>query len=256
VSESGRFISQREKGAQKLSLVRAVVSDEGLELFAPDKTPLLIPLESANPRRMQVELHGSFYQGVDAGDEAAQWLSEFLPQWQGESFRLVSFPSDYVRSTQGHYTQENSAVTEFADGYAVLITNESSLADLNPRLTAVGADPVQMNVFRPNLVIAGGEPWAEDGFKQLRIGEAVLEVVKPCGRCPITGVTQELGTFSRKPQEPRKTLKEFHAGRHLVTQFPNLEQDLLDKPMFGQNAIVIKPGVVRVDDEIEILSRR
>jgi uncharacterized protein YcbX len=256
VSESGRFISQRDKGAQKLSLVRAAILDEGLELFAPDKSPLIVPFESKAPRMIDVELHGTHYKGVDAGDEAATWFSELLPAWKGESFRLVYFPSDYTRSTKGHYTQHESAVTEFADGYAVLITNESSLADLNPRLVSKGVDPVRMNVFRPNVVLGGAAPWEEDNIKQLQIGDAVLEVVKPCARCPITGVTQEHGSFSAAPQEPRTTLKEFHAGKHLLKQFPNLEGNLLESPMFGQNAIVIKPGKITVGDEIKIISRR
>jgi uncharacterized protein YcbX len=256
VTESGRFISQREKGAQKLSLVRALLGDEGLELFAPGKDPLIVPFESATPRRITVELHDEFYEGVDAGDEAAQWFSEFLPPWKNESFRLVYFPSNYVRSTKGRYTQLDSAVTQFADGYAVLITNEASLADLNQRLEAAGVDPVKMNVFRPNIVIGGGAAWAEDELKQLQIGDAIVEVVKPCGRCPITGVTQELGSFSRSPQEPRRTLEDFHAGKDLIAKFPNLEEQLLDKAMFGQNAVVIRPGAVRVGDEIKVLSTR
>ena len=256
VSESGHFMSQRDKGAQKLALVRAVLLDEGLELFAPDKLPLLIPFESPNPQRTTVEIHGNLYEGVDAGDKAAQWFSELLPPWKNQSFRLVYFPSNYTRTTKDRYTQHESATTKFADGYAVLITNQSSLDDLNPRLQQAGAETVKMNVFRPNLVISGGEAWAEDNLKEVQIGDAVLEIVKPCSRCPITGVTQEEGQLSKFPQEPRNTLKSFHAGKHLLKQFPNLEDDLLNKPMFGQNAVVVKPGTVRVGDEIKVLSRR
>jgi uncharacterized protein YcbX len=196
------------------------------------------------------------HQGIDAGDEAAQWFSQLLPRWQGESFRLVYFPSDYTRSTKDRYTQHDAAVTEFADGYAVLITNQASLDDLNPRLQSTGAEPVKMSVFRPNIVIGDGDPWIEDGLRELQIGEAVLEIVKPCGRCPITGVTQELGRFSASPQEPRRTLQSFHAGKDLTTYFPDLQEDLLAVPMFGQNAIVVQPGTVRVGDEISVRSRR
>jgi uncharacterized protein YcbX len=187
--QSGHFISQRDKGAQKLSRVRAAILDEGLELIAPDKKSLIVPFESANTRIIKIELHDQVYQGVDAGDEAAKWLSEYLPRWKDESFRLVYFPSDYTRSTKGHYTQDELAVAEFADGYAVLITNEASLTDLNQRLEAKGVDPVKMNVFRPNIVIGEAASWEEDNLRQLRVGEAILEVVKPCGRCPITGVS-------------------------------------------------------------------
>jgi uncharacterized protein YcbX len=256
VTESGRFISQRDKGAQRLALVRAVLSEEGLGLFAPEMDPLLIPLEVAAGKRGMVQVHDKVCEGIDAGDEAARWINAYLPPWKNERFRLVCFPRDYVRETKDIYTQLDTAVTQFADGYAVLITSEGSLEDLNHRLEERGVGPVRMSVFRSNLVLTGVEPWQEDGLKRLQIGEVVLEVVKPCGRCPITGVNQEEGKFSSKPQEPRETLKSFHSGRHLLEKFPDLESALLDKPMFGQNAVVVKTGTVRIGDEVKVISRR
>lgn len=51
--------------------------------------------------------------------------------------------------------------------------------DLNKRLKA----PLPMNRFRANIVVAGGEPWAEDEWAGLRIGGLEFASVKPCGRC-------------------------------------------------------------------------
>ncbi len=256
VSESGRFISQREKGAQKLSLMRAVLNDGSVELIAPERQPLIVPFEDPSHQKITVELHGKIYQGMDAGDTAAKWISDFLPPWKGERFRLVYFPSDEVRKTRDIYTQRATAETEFADGYAVLVTNRASLDDLNSRLTGNGVDPVNMSVFRPNVVLGGIEAWGEDSLREIQIGDVILEIVKPCGRCPITGVTQETGTFSKRPLEPRKTLETFHAGRHLLKTFPHLEADLLDSPMFGQNAVVVRPGRINANDPITVLSTR
>ena len=35
-----------------------------------------------------------------------------------------------------------------------------------------------MNRFRPNLVVAGCEPYAEDGWDKIQFGNVVLRVVK------------------------------------------------------------------------------
>jgi uncharacterized protein YcbX len=47
-----------------------------------------------------------------------------------------------------------------------------------------------MNRFRPNLVIEGAEPFAEDGWSRLRIGEAEIRLVKPCARCAVPSIDQ------------------------------------------------------------------
>ena len=51
--------------------------------------------------------------------------------------------------------------------------------DLNKRLDT----PLRMDRFRANIVMAGGEPWAEDEWAGLRIGGLEFDSVKPCGRC-------------------------------------------------------------------------
>ena len=50
-----------------------------------------------------------------------------------------------------------------------------------------------MNRFRPNVVVRDTEAFAEDPWKRIRIGEVVLDVVKPCSRCTIPGVDQITG---------------------------------------------------------------
>ena len=80
----------------------------------------------------------------------------------------------------------------FADGYAYLVTGESSLAELNARLLAKGHSALPMNRFRPNIVIEGVEAHDEDRIGLLRIatgdGPIVLRPVKPCARCPIPNI--------------------------------------------------------------------
>lgn len=58
----------------------------------------------------------------------------------------------------------------FADGYPYLLTNEASLRDLQQRCPA----GVQMEQFRPNLVVSGVAAWEEDSWKVLRIGDVIF----------------------------------------------------------------------------------
>jgi len=77
----------------------------------------------------------------------------------------------------------------FADGFPLLVVGQASLDLLNGRLEA----PVPMDRFRPNLVIAGAAPHAEDDWRRLRIGTTEIELVKACSRCVIPSIDQSTG---------------------------------------------------------------
>ncbi len=125
----------------------------------------------------------------------------------------------------------------FADGYPFLLIGESSLADLNSRLET----PLPMNRFRPNLVVRGGEAFAEDRWKKIRVGERTFHVVRPCARCVITTVDQARG--EKAGNEPLKTLATYRNKN--------------GKVLFGQNLIAEGAGgMVKVGDQIEILELR
>jgi len=87
----------------------------------------------------------------------------------------------------------------FADGFPFLLISEESLADLNRRL----AQPLPMNRFRPNLIVAGAEPYGEDEWCRIEIGGIPMRVVKPCGRCVVTTTDQAIG---ERGKEPLRTL--------------------------------------------------
>ncbi|TPW21665.1 MAG: hypothetical protein FD126_456 [Elusimicrobia bacterium] len=63
--------------------------------------------------------------------------------------------------------------------------------------------------FRPNVVVAGAPAWAEDGWKSLRGGGALLHAAKACSRCAITTLDPVTGEGG---PEPLKTLASFRRG--------------------------------------------
>jgi uncharacterized protein YcbX len=226
IDAAGRFVSQREQ--PKLALVQPQLAPTTLKLAARDMPKLSVPLKRATPRLREVEIWGKRGEAEDAGDEAASWFSQFL----GTACRLVAFPERGGIPVDSRYARFESH-TAFSDGYPVLLMTEASLADLNGRLER----PVPMNRFRPNLVIDGAEPYAEDGWRQLRIGgAALLDVVKPCKRCVVTTIDQ---VTAQSSPEPLKTLASYRSVDHRV--------------LLGQNCIHHGPDSIRVDDQVEVL---
>jgi len=230
VDAEGEFLSQRE--FPKMATVWTDIADGALTLSAPDVASVDVPLDARPAAPIRVTVWSSTCDAVPVSAYADAWLTDYL----GFACRLVYMPDTTRRLSNPERTRGEKLVG-FADGYAYLVTTEGSLANLNERLAARGARSVPMNRFRPNLVIRGSEPFAEDGWRELRIGEVVLEAAKPCGRCQVTTTDQATGEVTGP--EPLATLATFR--RH--PEFGDC---------FGVNLVTVKPGVVRVGDRVEV----
>ena len=139
------------------------------------------------------------------------------------------------------------APVNFGDGYPILITSTASLRALNRDIVTTGdAEAVPMNRFRPNLVIDEAEPFAEDGWNSLKIGDVILDLVKPSDRCIVTTIDQLAGETAGS--EPLDTLRRTRLSA--VRTIPGV--------LFGWNAVPRKGhfGRVAVGDGVEILERR
>ena len=79
------------------------------------------------------------------------------------------------------------AQTRFADGYPLLLIGQASLDDLNARLVAAGRHPLQMDRFRPNLVVDGLDACEEDFLATLTVGGVEI----PEGAGPSVAPAQE-----------------------------------------------------------------
>jgi uncharacterized protein YcbX len=88
------------------------------------------------------------------------------------------------------------------DAYPILVTNTASLAAVNEAI-AVGRfpheGPLPMRRFRPNVVVDGFEPWVEDGWRRVRIGESTFRAVKGCDRCVLTTVDPDTAEHGKEP---------------------------------------------------------
>ncbi|MEO7325983.1 MAG: MOSC domain-containing protein [Dokdonella sp.] len=232
VDADGKFVTGRQIAA--LTLVRARPDGDALQLEAPGMPALRVEKPRADGARIGTAVWGAAVTPLLADDVAHAWLSTFLRM----PLRLVHMDAACVRKVKGKYDGQyghDEDVVSFADAFPLLLISQAALDFLNAKL----ARPVPMLRFRPNLVVAGTAPHAEDGWKRVRIGAVEFEVVKACTRCVFTTVDFERG--ERDPTgEPLRTLTTYRRTPDGVT--------------FGQNLIPRGTGTLRVGDAFEVLA--
>jgi uncharacterized protein YcbX len=223
VDRSGLFVTQRD--TPRLCLVATALTPSGIEVSSPGRANLLLP------RELEAGMFESRAYRVwdDSGralrhPQGSAWFSDFL----GDEVSLLYMPDDELRAVSPSRAQPGDIVS-FADGYPLLVISEASLADLNARLPA----PLEMRRFRPNLVLSGCEPYAEDRLRSLRIGNVTFRAVKPCERCVVTTIDPNTGQAGR---EPLRTLASYRLEDGKVLFGMNLIHDGLGQLSVGDAA--------------------
>jgi len=229
VDVHGKFLSQRT--IPKMALIEPLLMDHGLLLKAPNAEPVEIPFHATKHPSRTVSIWDDTCTAQDCGDAAAEWFTDFLEI----DSRLVTIGDAFDRSVSGKYSKHHDQVG-FADAFPLLLISSASLRDLNARLDL----PIPMNRFRPNIVVSGCEPYEEDRWKRIVVGELFFEVSKPCARCTVPTVDQATGT---KGKEPLTTLATYRKGNN-------------NDVFFGQNLInEQKSGEIVLGTEVRILER-
>jgi uncharacterized protein YcbX len=224
----GKVITQRDCPALATLEVRPI--DGGIELHGQGRDPIAVPMPKPGTGLLSVQVWRDRTEGMPAGAMADTWLGSLLER----PCRLVYMPPSTHRQVSLECGRPGDRVS-FADGYPLLLTSEASLAELNRRMERA----LPMDRFRPNLVIDGEVPFAEDDWARIRVGSTEFRVVKPCARCVVTTTDQQTG--ARGP-EPLRTLATFrNAG---------------GKVLFGENLIHDGPGPVRLGDPVEVMESR
>jgi uncharacterized protein len=234
--DAGVLITQRQHPRMTLASSRPLAGG-GVRLSAPGAEPIdvAVPRLDDPDGTVTVQVFRDKVEAVPAGAAADAWVSEFL----GTSARLLHMDAPATRRQIDPLFSRPGETVSFADGYPLLVTTLSSLGALNS-LIARGdhahEGPLPMNRFRPNLVVDGTAPWAEDAWRRVRIGEVAFRAAKPSGRCVVTTTDQ---LTAERGKEPLRTL----VRHHLIGK----------SAVFGMNLIPEHTGVLRVGDPVEIL---
>lgn len=238
VDAKGKFLTQRQQ--PRLALVSVALGPEALLVTAPGMDALQVPYHLQQGDALRVKVWGDECEALGAGESRDRWFSHYL----GVECHLVYMPESTQRHVDADYAVSTHDVVSFADGFPFLLISEASLEDLNSRLTGKGETAVPMKRFRPNLVVSGCEAYAEDQWRDIRIGALDFKVVKPCSRCVVPTIDTETGV---KAREPLLTLTEYRKRENKV--------------YFGQNLVHLPatagPSVIlHVGDKIDIQNNK
>ncbi|HTD29136.1 MAG TPA: MOSC N-terminal beta barrel domain-containing protein [Xanthomonadaceae bacterium] len=216
VDAEGGALTGRE--LSRMVLIQATPGPGLMHLDAPSMPAIDVAMPTDNAERMSVVVWGDTVDSVRIGERADAWLSEFLAR----PVRLVGMDARSVRHVDPP-PREQADEFSFADGYPFLAISQASLDYLNAKL----ASPIPMRRFRPNLVVSGCGPHAEDQWERIRIGTVPFDVVKDSVRCVFTTVDPELG--QRDPSgEPLRTLKTYRRSADGITFGMNLIGDHIE----------------------------
>lgn len=227
VTPDGNFISQRK--FPQLALLQVVLAQDALLVF--DKRnrskQIRIPFDSTTEKTIQVRVWDDSMDAELVGNEFDLWFSKML----GTEVLLVRMPEKTKRPVDRKYAK-NGEIVSFADGMPYLIIGQSSLNDLNSKVS----EKITMDRFRPNVVFSGGPAFFEDQMNFIKIGDIGFSVIKPCARCVMITVDQKSG---EKGKEPLKTLAAYRSKNNKV--------------LFGQNMVAMSFGKIQVGDPLLLM---
>jgi uncharacterized protein len=236
VDADSRHLTAREE-PRLLSVSAVERGASELILRGPHAGPVVVHVSGQSMTTVQI--WRDQVSAVRPSAEADIWFSELLSR----DVRLVWLGDPKSRAVNPTYGAAGDTVS-FADGYPLLLTATASLSQLNDWIATAAlergefdAEALPMRRFRPNVVVETTEPFAEDGWRKIRIGSVPFRVAKGCDRCVLTTIDPD--TLIKGP-EPIRTL-----ARHRKRE---------GKVWFGINLIPDGTGPIRVGDDVDVLT--
>lgn len=244
VSSSGKFITQRQFPQLAKIQVKIVGQNVTLQL-ADNSFPPITFSTIADGALLEIEIWGDRLLAIDQGNEIAQWFQQFLQLPSDKVCRVVMKSDSHIRLMTKKHIKEEDIPLSFTDNSPVMLTATASLLELNQRIIEIHqqhSQAVPMNRFRPNVVIETIEPFVEDSWRIIQIGEVRFQVAKPCSRCIITTVDRDRGV-KNSLKEPLNTLGTF--------------RQLSEKGViFGVNTVPQNEGRISVGDRLQVIETR
>lgn len=219
---------------RRLMAITAVPDTDGdLVLSAAHLDPLRVP-RPVGGRLESVAISG-LSDARRAGEAADAWLTEVL----GVPVRLFWLDDPSRRPVAPVHGGVPGDPLNLADTAPVLVTTTASLSALNAWIADSGEPgPMVMDRFRPNIVVEGDlEPFAEDGWERIRIGEVEYRFAEHCDRCATTTIDPATLVSGK---EPIRTL-----ARHRKWD---------GHVWFGVRLVPLGEGSIRVGDRVNVLA--
>ena len=227
VDDRGHCITQRE--IPKMATIKTSIVNSQLTLSHIDTC---IDVPEASLEQINVTVWKDIFKANKISSKVDLWLSKIL----NHTCHLVYMPKQAQRQIDPDFAKLKQYVS-FADAFPLLVISQASLDDLNQKLETA----VNINRFRPNIVVTGTDAFAEDNWLNLSINDIEFLAVKKCSRCIIPSINQQSGI-----KDKTKMLAVLNKYRKIDS-----------KIKFGQNLIYkqannINRQIISCGDEIKL----
>ncbi|XP_008186154.1 molybdenum cofactor sulfurase-like isoform X1 [Acyrthosiphon pisum] len=165
-----------------------------------DEVPMVVPLDTkhSDTMRMGKICWGGHLEGMDCGDEVAEWLSWNLDQ---PGLRLVRCTSRTI-APKSYERIDPKVIASNRCQY--LLSTQSTLKWLQQEMENEIAEIDEDNLlyrFRGNFLISGDSlpPFGELTWQELDIGGVKFQFVEGCERCKMVNIDQDTSESIYKP---------------------------------------------------------
>jgi uncharacterized protein YcbX len=219
VDANGQFLTQRTH--PQMALIKTSFDNELLVLSFKDQI-ITVPAISDTHQEILVTVWNDSFHATSVCKQVDRFLSAVI----GLPCQLVYMKPKVQRQIDENYAPKQQYVS-FADAFPFLLTNQSSLDELNHYLD----QKAEMIRFRPNIVIEGCGAYEEDFFRGLSINNIELMAVKKCSRCPMPTINQQSGKkdntqILRVLNKTRKQNNKVYFGQNLIYKNPKKVENL------------------------------
>lgn len=183
--DSNKILTQRDL-PQMARLKPALNEKEKLVILGLDGTEASVPSQN-HGKVVRLDVWGNHYPGVDQGKEIAEWLSQQLGL-KCTLFKRLTGSKQYAKDRQDNARFADS----FVDCCPLSVVFAEELQELNARLDS----PVEMDRFRPSIVIEGLLAIGQQNLKLIRTRHSTLKYIRPIARCMVINIDQKLGIKS------------------------------------------------------------
>jgi len=198
----GGRVSAREVKA--LLGIRASFVPGGFRLTAPDGQTIDV-VEPAPDAPLTTTTMSRITQLTLADPAVGAWLS----QRAGRPLRLGYQHDRTARPVAHMHGGRPGDTMQLQDAGPILLVTEASVRQLSDWIGPGWVDHAEaIQRFRPNIVIDGDVPFAEDNWNRIRIGDTWFRVGAACDRCVMTTIDLSKLTTTK---EPIRTLEKHRA---------------------------------------------
>ena len=221
VNSDNKIITAREN-PKLLKLQSEIVNDEKLKISFNNR--FRIVYLNSNTKECKISIFKNITTGKVFENEINIWISENL---KSES-RLAKIDFKNLRNNNG-------VKISFNDCYPIHLITYESFKTLSKKLE----NQIEINRFRPNIIVSGFKAFEENKWKKIKIGECEFEVISNTERCSLITINPLSGKKELN-QEPLRTLaKEFQTN---------------SKVYFGIYLRPIKTGKIYTNDKVKVIS--